>query len=128
MGRQERILVVEDNAQLRNMLIKALDRLGYQVLEASNGLIAQRMIELGERFDLVLSDVIMPGLGGIELMLWIHEHSPEQRILLMSGHTGNAADAMNDTMNMEKWSAILLRKPFTIELLAQKVYGMLAAP
>lgn len=121
LGRQERVLVVEDNLQLRNMLIKTLGRLGYQVHDASNGLIAQRLLARGERFDLVLSDVIMPGLGGIELMLRIQQHSPDQRFLLMSGHTGNATDAMN----MEKWSAILLRKPFTAELLAQKVYGML---
>ena len=121
MGRSERILVVEDNAQLRNMLIKALRRLGYRVLDAHNGLIARRMFEQGERFELVLSDVIMPALGGLELMSWLHQHCPDQRILLMSGHTGGAAGEMS----MEKWRSILLRKPFTLELLARKVHWML---
>ena len=121
MGHQERILVVEDNQQLRNMLINALGRLGHQVLEAHNSQSAQRVIEQGERFDLVLSDVIMPDLSGIELMRWLHRHAPGLRVLLMSGHTGDASS----TLDMETWSTIQLRKPFTLEALAQKVHWIL---
>ena len=120
-GNQERLLVVEDDPQLRSMLVKALSRLGYQVFETHNGRVAQQMIEQGERFDLVLSDVVMPVLGGIELMRWIQEHEPGLHVLLMSGYAGDESSVHGAGSLID----ISLKKPFTLDELARTVHGTL---
>jgi two-component system cell cycle sensor histidine kinase/response regulator CckA len=110
------ILLVEDVPQLRDILSAQLERAGYRVLGAADGLAALEMIER-ERVDLVLSDMVMPKLGGALLADRIHASHPGVRCLLMTGY--HAAD----TPSHEP----VLRKPFTTDELIQTVHAALNA-
>ena len=82
------ILVAEDEAAVREMVVAALERLGYRVVAASTGEEAVRLIDrLGEEIDLLLSDVIMPGMSGPELYERARRTRPDLRAIFMSGYT-----------------------------------------
>src|SRR4029077_16283058 len=84
----ETILIVEDEAALRELARELLDASGYKVIEAEGG---EKAIELVERsetpIDLLLTDVVMPGMGGKQLAKRLTELRPELRVLYMSGYT-----------------------------------------
>ena len=83
----ETVLVVDDDASIRALIQRILRPLGYKVLEAKDGNEALRRItESGSDLRLLLSDVIMPGLGGRELAAKVAEEHPEIRIILMTGY------------------------------------------
>jgi PAS domain S-box-containing protein len=113
-GEGKCILLVEDVPQLREILAAQLERAGYRVLAAADGLAALALIE-HERVDLVLSDMVMPRLGGALLADRIHERHPSVRCLLMTGY--HAADAALHEP--------VLRKPFTTDELIQTVHAAL---
>src|SRR5690349_538846 len=79
-----RVLVVDDNHELRRGFRRILRAAGLEVVEASNGLEATERVAEG-RFDAVLSDVRMPDMDGVELLRRIHEHDPDLPVLLISG-------------------------------------------
>ena len=82
------ILVAEDEAVVREMVVAALERQGYRVVAASTGEEAVRLIDrLGEEIDLLLSDVIMPGMSGPELYERARRTRPDLRAIFMSGYT-----------------------------------------
>src|SRR5262249_11520050 len=87
-GGSETILLVEDDASVRGVLRDALRKLGYRVIEATQGLeaclIASQELD---RLDLLLTDMVMPGMGGRELAQHLMTIKPELRILFMSGFT-----------------------------------------
>lgn len=119
---QETILVAEDDPALRTMIMTILPPLGYKVLEASNGntaLAASR--SHAERIDLLLTDVIMPGLNGRELADTLRKERPDLKILFMSGYTADALDPVGD---LER-EADFIQKPFTPSLLADQVRAAL---
>ena len=83
-----RILVVDDEPALRTLLTRILDREGYQVLEAPGGLEALELFETADPpVDLILSDVIMPRLNGVELVQRARAVRPDVAVLLLSGFT-----------------------------------------
>ena len=86
-----RLLVVEDDAAVRSVIIAMLEGSGYTILEARNG---NEALEIYKKHDgeihLLLSDVVMPGMSGRELAEKISEQHPRMRILFMSGYTDNA--------------------------------------
>jgi PAS domain S-box-containing protein len=87
----ERILVAEDDDHVRQVAVDHLRRLGYDVVEAPDGVTALAMIERGERIDLLFTDVVMPGgLSGRQLADASSAHLPELRVLFTSGYTENA--------------------------------------
>ncbi|HKU60130.1 MAG TPA: PAS domain-containing protein [Gemmatimonadales bacterium] len=87
-GGGERILVVEDEAVVRSLVCRALEDAGYQVFQAPNGSAALDYVLANPgRIDLVLSDVVMPRLNGLELMARLRERSPRLPVLLMSGYS-----------------------------------------
>lgn len=108
------ILLVEDVPQLRDILSAQLERAGYRVLGAADGLAALELIKR-ERVDLVLSDMVMPQLGGALLADRIHASHPGVRCLLMTGYYAA------DTPSLEP----VLRKPFTTDELIQTVHAAL---
>jgi PAS domain S-box-containing protein len=87
----ETILIVEDDPDVRAYLVEALRDLNYRTLSAPEASAALRIIEQKEaRIDLMLSDVVLPGMNGRELMAQAHRHRPELKVLFMTGYSRNA--------------------------------------
>jgi len=87
-GGGERILVVEDESVVRSLVRRALEEAGYQVFQAPNGAAALDFVLANpDQIDLVLSDVVMPRLNGLELMARLRERVPRLPVLLMSGYS-----------------------------------------
>jgi CheY-like chemotaxis protein len=86
------ILVVEDDEDVREMIIEVVSHLGYRVLAATDGREALSVLEEDATVDLLFSDVVMPsGLSGIELGRGARRLRPELSVLLSSGYVGEAA-------------------------------------
>ncbi len=124
LGGSETILVVEDEELVRSLACRALREQGYGVLEARHGLEALRL--LGEHrgsVDLVISDVVMPVLGGRELAQRLADLRPDLPVLYISGYAGE--DVVQ--RGLLEPGAPFQQKPFTTEGLARKVREMLDA-
>ena len=118
------ILLVEDEEEVRNLAAKVLSSYGYQVLRGSHG---REALSLAERhpepIDLLLTDVIMPGMTGQELAERIKPLRPEMKVLYMSGYSGNVI-ARHGVLGP---GVAYLAKPFTESALAGKVREVLGA-
>jgi PAS domain S-box-containing protein len=121
-GGSESVLVVEDDEQVRAVIVRTLLGLGYETLEASSGRQALDVLARPPRaIDLVLTDVVMPELGGLELAETLHRERPELPVLLMSAH-GDTAFRTRATL--PRHSGMLL-KPVSSHSLAKKVRAAL---
>jgi CheY-like chemotaxis protein len=121
----ETVLLVEDEAGVRSLARRALQRFGYRVLEAGNGaeaLMVARRCE--DPIDLLLTDVVMPEMGGRELAHVLKRERPTTRVLYTSGYpdTAGLQEEVQEAM------VAYLPKPYTPEELAQKVRDVLDAP
>jgi two-component system, cell cycle sensor histidine kinase and response regulator CckA len=118
---RETVLVVDDRAAIRDLVRETLEPCGYKILEASDG---QEGLEVFERtanqVDLVITDLIMPRLGGAELGRLIKQRRPETKILYVTGYSGESP--------IVEAGGTLLQKPFTPEALARKVRETLSGP
>ncbi len=121
-GLGEHILVVEDEEALRRMIESILTTLGYSVTLASNGAEALLMVEeKGLKPDLLITDVVMPIMGGKELVERLQKKYPDLKVLYMSGYTG-------DVMVHEgiySSDTAFIQKPFAMKDLAEKVREVL---
>jgi CheY-like chemotaxis protein len=118
----ETVLVVEDEDQVRALAARTLRSFGYTVLEATDGGAALRLCEQrGQTIDLLLTDVIMPTVGGRELVDRAASLQPEMKVLFMSGYTD---DAIAHHGVLEPGAA-LLQKPFTPASLGRSVREIL---
>ena len=116
------VLVVEDEASIRDVVCRTLAQAGHAVLAATNGVEALAILEDREwRIDLVVSDVTMPVLGGVALVEHLAHFRPGTRTVLMSGFT---ADALLRRGVLPP-SAMFLAKPFTQEALLGTVAAAL---
>ena len=121
----ETILVVEDEAPVRVVVRRMLERQGYTVLDASNGRDALRLAETAASpIDLVLTDVVMPGQSGRAFAEQLALARPALRVLYMSGYT----DDEILRRGLAQPGATFLEKPFTPERLALAVRHALDAP
>ncbi|HEX8372541.1 MAG TPA: ATP-binding protein [Chthoniobacterales bacterium] len=122
----ETILLVEDEPMVRELAHLALASLGYQVIEAENGVEAlQRFQELGARpLHLLVTDVVMPMMGGRELAARIRELSPTTRVLFNSGYSYEAIER-TDLLDA---GVFFLQKPYTMSVLGKKVREVLQDP
>lgn len=111
----ETILLVEDEEHLRNLTQRSLMTYGYKVHVSQNATKAQTFIESGAPFDMVISDVVMPGISGLELAQWIRATRPETAILLVSGFPQTDGGPAPNQIDVP-----FLKKPFRpIELAAR---------
>jgi nitrogen-specific signal transduction histidine kinase/ActR/RegA family two-component response regulator len=123
-GRKETILLVEDLPEVRAIARTMLTRQGYEVIEASSGQIALEIVRTRqETIDLLLTDVIMPVLGGQELAHEVRLLRPNVRVLFASGYT----DDVLVQQEVLQPGAELIQKPFTRDSLLQKVRSVLDA-
>jgi two-component system, cell cycle response regulator CpdR len=117
-----KILLAEDDTDMRRFLVKALQNAGFDVTSYDNGLSAyQRLRE--EPFELLLTDIVMPEMDGIELARRAAELDPDIKIMFI---TGFAAVALNADSNAPK-QAKVLSKPIHLRELVTEVTKMLAA-
>ena len=124
-ARRARILVVEDEQGVRALLRKMLERQGHEVMDAGNGGAALELVRsLGSPVDLVLTDVRMPGMTGIEMVQELRKAEPGLRVLYVSGYSEDAPGLQ------EALSPItgFVPKPFEFDALLDKVRSMLALP
>jgi two-component system cell cycle sensor histidine kinase/response regulator CckA len=124
-GGTETILLVEDEPMVRGLAARGLREYGYRVLEAADGEEALRLVsDFGHGMDLVISDLVMPAMGGRELGHQLAQLDPTLPVLYMSGYTDD--DVLRRGL-MEP-GAPFQPKPFTAEGLARRVREMLDAP
>ncbi len=119
---QETILLVEDETHLRHLARQYLETQGYKVLEAEDGAAALQIVD-GYRgtIDLLLTDVVMPGMNGRELAANIAKLLPDMRVLYMSGYSENAV-GHDGTLDA---GVNLLQKPFSLPALRDRVREVL---
>ena len=121
-GHGEVILVVEDEEAVRTLTVLMLETLGYRVLEAANGQEALRLVTGSrEAVELLLTDVVMPGLSGRELAEALRRRHPDLKVLFQSGYTGEVV-ARHGLLQAD---VALLQKPLTLDALAKKVREVL---
>jgi signal transduction histidine kinase len=112
------VLLVEDNEEVAAGLCAVLDVLGWQARHAASGDAAKQMLEAGNAFDLVLSDIQMPGnYDGIRLAEWIKATRPTQPVTLMTGY----ADQLDEA---RRTGFAILAKPFNIDDLQRLLNGL----
>jgi two-component system, cell cycle sensor histidine kinase and response regulator CckA len=114
-GRGETVLVVEDADALRDLTRRILAEAGYKVVEARNGVQAVRIVARQGPIDLLLTDVVMPGMSGRELAQRMLDKHPSLPILFMSGYTDDAL------LGDEFAHTTLLEKPFDADQLLRAV-------
>jgi two-component system cell cycle sensor histidine kinase/response regulator CckA len=124
LGSGATILLVEDEPPVRSTVRRLLERHGYRVLEAANGhdalsLIAARSSEIR----LVVSDMVMPGMGGMELATRLRVLAPKMPVLLMTGYTEEAITRNGERPHDE----LIIEKPFSQHTMLEKVRGALAS-
>ena len=118
----ERILVVEDEEMVRVMARRALQEYGYEVLEAADGQSAMDILaSAADPVQLVLCDIVMPGMSGQELAAALGRAAPDAAVLYMSGYTGD--DVVRKQLIHP--TASFIQKPFRPEVLAMKVRRVL---
>jgi CheY-like chemotaxis protein len=116
--RGETVLVIEDEADLRSMIVRALARRDYHVLEARTGEEALELVEKQKaEVQLLITDIVMPGMRGTEAAQRLASLLPDLKILYMSGYTDNA---MFHQKLLEA-GTIFLQKPFSVSALEERV-------
>ncbi len=110
MKAEKNILIVDDEESFRTHLKRLFVRRGYAVTEAANGAEAlARAVQ--QRFDIVLLDIVLPGLDGVEVLRTIKEHAPETQVIMMTGN----ATVSNAIASMKLGAYDYLTKPFDFE-------------
>ena len=117
-----RILVAEDDAAVSAFVVRALGHAGHEVVHVPDGLAALSALA-SENFDLLLTDIVMPGLDGIGLALRVTRDYPAMRVLLMTGFAAERQRAHNLDALIHR----VIEKPFTLEQICAVVAEELAA-
>ncbi|WP_423142117.1 response regulator [Parablastomonas sp. CN1-191] len=117
-----RVLLVEDEDMVRAVAERALTRAGYTVTPAADGDEGLALVEDGGQFDLIVSDVVMPGMDGPAMVRAIRENSPAIPVLFMSGYAEEQLRKEIGIAGVE-----FLAKPFSVQQIGDKVGAMLAA-
>jgi PAS domain S-box-containing protein len=122
-GQNETILLVDDEAAIRQMASELLSEIGYRVIEAVDSLTAKKQAEKLEHLDLLLSDVGLPGLmNGISLAAELKKKFPQLKVLFITGFAGGSRMVTVDRTTR------LLTKPFSLNELTSRVHSLLNTP
>jgi CheY-like chemotaxis protein len=120
-GRGQTVLVVEDEALVRALIVDVLDEMGYRALEASDGPSGLKMLQSTEPIDLLITDIGLPGLNGRQVADAGRVLRPDLKVLFMTGYAESAAIAngiLSPGMQM-------ITKPFAMDALMQRIRGLI---
>jgi DNA-binding response OmpR family regulator len=120
-GDGQSVLLVEDDESVRLLVRDVLEELGYRATEAADGQQAVRILEEGQRFDLMISDVGLPGMNGRQLAEIAREHLPDLPVLFVTGYAESATARRGFLSNNMQ----MIAKPFQIEMLSARIREML---
>jgi PAS domain S-box-containing protein len=113
-GTDKKILVIEDDQEVRELAVRVLENLGYTVVGVADGHAARRTLAAQAAPDLVLSDVVLPGgISGPEIVAEIKSSRADVRVVLMSGYSADVVDQKT----LRDLDAVLLNKPFAMDQL-----------
>ena len=120
-----RILVIDDQEPIRRIVRRALEHNGHEVYDASDGEIGMEILE-SQSFDLVVTDIFMPGQDGIVTLRQIRKRFPALKVIVISG--GDSSGLMDLRQDAELLGAVsTLQKPFNAREIMDKVRDALAA-
>jgi len=120
-----RILVIDDQEPIRRIVRRALEHNGHEVYDASDGEIGMEILE-SQSFDLVVTDIFMPGQDGIVTLRQIRKRFPAVKVIVISG--GDSSGLMDLRQDAELLGAVsTLQKPFNAREIMDKVRDALAA-
>lgn len=114
-GHSKRVLIVEDNEEVGSFAARLLEDLGYRPDWARSAEEALEMLEAGKEFDVIFSDVVMPGMGGMELARLLRDRDPDLPVVLTSGYSTVLAEEGRQGFE-------LLQKPYAAEELSQALW------
>jgi|SRR5579859_2144758 len=113
----QRILVVEDDKLVRELMVEILESSGYEVLAVNNGVSALHLLESDTAFDVMLTDVEMPnGVSGVQLAQEVRRRLPALAIILSTGRSELLGDPVTSPLNLS-----ILRKPYRIDDLSKAI-------
>ena len=115
-----RVLVADDEEPFRRYVTRVLKSEGYETVEAADGMEALKLLESGTAVDLIISDLIMPELGGVGLAREVARKYPGLKVLFISGYVDNV-EAISKDLGSE---AYFLRKPFTPDELIEAIKAL----
>jgi CheY-like chemotaxis protein len=119
----ETVLVVEDEPVVRGVIVEMLQDQGYRTLEAVDGPAGLRILQRGERVDLLVTDVGLPGMNGRQLADQARESRPGLKILFITGYAENVAIAQGFLQpGME-----MITKPFDLDNLSRRIRDLIAS-
>ena len=116
------ILVVDDDQSMRDLIRLILEKAGYRVRIAADGVEAMQLLGQRKQIDVVVADIVMPRLNGVEMLMKLHETWPSLPAVVISGKVDLQAPSIQNLapfLSSEK--ACLLKKPFTSEQLIDAV-------
>ena len=117
------VLLVEDEDAVRMFGARALRNKGYNVVEAPSGEAALKLLdEAGDRIDVLISDVVMPGMDGPSMVRRVRDKHPDMKVIFISGYTEDSLRKRMDVVG----DVHFLAKPFTLQQLAGKVKEIMA--
>jgi len=119
-----KVLLAEDESMIRELIATFLTNLGFVVIEAENGKESlEKAKELGpENVGLLITDLVMPVMGGLELAAELRKLRPEMRVLFISGYT----DDVVILGNQAKTNTAFLKKPFNFDTLRSRIEALIA--
>ena len=120
-GRSARILFVEDEDSVRAFGVRALKKKGYDVVDSNSAENALEIIEQDSNFDLLLTDMVLPGLSGAQLTNKVKEKLPSIAVILASGYSEDIARQEVDNTNEFDF----ITKPYSLGDLTAKVFDVL---
>lgn len=120
-----RILIVEDTRLMRESLVDVLTSVGHEVLTADDGAQAVDLVATGIDFDLIVTDIIMPEMDGIQAILEIQTMRPETPIIAISGGSARLEKAQGLETARRLGAVAVLEKPFEVDTLLAAIEAAL---
>jgi DNA-binding NtrC family response regulator len=117
--------VVEDDTHVRRVARRILERVGFEVWDVGDAESAMEILEeKADHYDLVLTDLVLPGMGGRELVDWVRDRFPGLRLVVMSGYAEGSPGKRKDLPE----EVAFIQKPFSPDGLVDSIREQLAGP